>query len=126
MPPVLRICTGADWPRKKTVSGKSLGVMSLALRTTSLPSAGIDDEVPAFKRCGAAKRETAARRAERRRSMVSPFEARNARPDFGDCTRAPRIKNPFRWDSPFRPSWRQSWWGEAGRGDERSLIREEQ
>src|SRR5438309_1896430 len=38
-PPLLRNWTGALWPRKKTRSGKILGVMSAALRITSFPSA---------------------------------------------------------------------------------------
>src|SRR5580704_995969 len=39
MPPVLRICTGADWPRKKTLSGTTLLSRSLAASTISLPEA---------------------------------------------------------------------------------------
>jgi len=38
-PPVFRICTEATCPRKKTWSGKSLLVISDALRTVSLPAA---------------------------------------------------------------------------------------
>src|SRR5450432_4287187 len=37
-PAELRSCTGAVCPRKKTVSGSSLEVMSAALRITSLPA----------------------------------------------------------------------------------------
>src|SRR5262249_1156218 len=40
-PPVLRICTEATCPRKKTWSGKILLVMSDALRAASLPAAAI-------------------------------------------------------------------------------------
>src|SRR5437868_4194493 len=38
-PPVLRICTGATWPRKNTCSGKILLVISEALRAVSVPAA---------------------------------------------------------------------------------------
>src|SRR5260370_24766514 len=37
---MLRNCSDALWPRKKTRSGKIFGVMPAALRTTSFPSAG--------------------------------------------------------------------------------------
>src|SRR5215472_6836174 len=37
MPPVLRICTGATCPRKKTWSGKILLVISAAFRAASVP-----------------------------------------------------------------------------------------
>src|SRR5260370_9035249 len=39
-PPLLRNCTGALWPRKKTRSGKIFGVIAAALRITCFPSAG--------------------------------------------------------------------------------------
>src|SRR5579883_579241 len=40
MPAVLRICTGATCPRKKTCSGKSLPLMSAAFRVVSGPAGG--------------------------------------------------------------------------------------
>src|SRR5216684_3815087 len=43
MPPVLRICAGAVCPRKKTDSGKSLGLMSDAFSTVSLSGFGSAD-----------------------------------------------------------------------------------
>src|SRR5882762_3033079 len=77
-PPLLRNCTGALCPRKKTRSGKIFGVISAALRTTSFPSAG---GLPAIAVCRC-RTENARSNTDRRikyfakRAMEAPFRVR--------------------------------------------------
>src|SRR6266849_971268 len=77
-PPLLRNCTGALWPRKKTLSGKIFGVMSVALRTTSFPSAG---GLPAIVACRCRMEKVRSSKDKRtkyfvKRAMEAPFRMR--------------------------------------------------
>src|SRR5262252_1975220 len=74
MPPVLRIWTGADCPRKKTVSGKIFDEISAALRMTSLLSAAMrGGEGKALRKMGRTSREAIARIDKTRRGMCAPL-----------------------------------------------------
>src|SRR5882762_6510366 len=79
-PPLLRNCTGALWPRKKTRSGKIFGEMSAALRTTSLPAAGGLSALTAW-RCRRGKfRSTSGRKMKNllNRIMETPLRMRES------------------------------------------------
>src|SRR5260370_38297816 len=77
---MLRNCTDALWPRKKTRSGKIFGVMSAALRTTSFPSAGGLPAIAVF-RCRREKLRSKMDRKTKNRAkrfMETPFRMRES------------------------------------------------
>src|SRR6266852_1758026 len=105
-PPVLRSCAGATWPRKKTRSGKIFGVMSAALRTDSLPSAG-ELSALATRRCRRGKLISSSGSKIKnlaKRAMETPFKFHESYNIF--CTGGKQVVGPS-------PSGRPpgNWWG---------------
>src|SRR5438034_4335435 len=79
-PPLLRNCTGALCPRKKTRSGKIFGVISAALRTVSCP-AGEGLAVLASSECRKRRLKSSRDRKTKhlvKRSMETPFRMRES------------------------------------------------